>query len=78
MEWLDNWESSSSNNKMFLTQSTAQGLRVTLRSTVEIAKYLLKSCGFKYVLTGKLNQDCLEVLKSGCFAKNVIEWQVIA
>lgn len=62
MEWLDNWENfSRKNENTFLTQSTAQGLRVTLKSTVELSKYLLEHCNFKYVLTGKLNQDCLEV-----------------
>lgn len=62
MEWLDNWENfSRKNENTFLTQSTAQGLRVTLKSTVELSKYLLENCNFKYVLTGKLNQDCLEV-----------------
>lgn len=27
---------------------------------LEISEYLLNQCGFKYVLTGKLNQDLLE------------------
>lgn len=63
MKWLDNWKDSSKNDEnTFLTQFTAQGLRVTLLSTVELAIYLLEGCKFKYVLTGKLNQDCLEVL----------------
>lgn len=73
MEWLDNWENGSKNDKnTFFTQSTAQGLRVTLQSTVELAKYLLEHCKFKYVLTGKLNQDCLEVLVvSSCLSSSV-------
>ncbi|KAH7958677.1 hypothetical protein HPB49_004141 [Dermacentor silvarum] len=45
---------------MFLTQSTAEGLRVTMLSMLEISEYLLNQCGFKYVVTGKLNQDPLE------------------
>lgn len=45
----------------FLSHSTAEGLRVTLKSTIELSKYLLESCNFKYVLTRKFNQDCLEV-----------------
>jgi len=45
----------------FLTLSTAQELRVTLQSTIDLSKYLIKNCGFKYVLTGKICQDPLEV-----------------
>lgn len=45
----------------FLTQTTAEGLRVTLRSTIEMSRYLLEKCNFTYVLTGKMNQDSLEV-----------------
>lgn len=44
-----------------LSRETSEGLRVTLRSTIDLCKYLLKSCNFEYVLTSKLNQDCLEV-----------------
>ena len=45
----------------FLSRETGEGLRVTLRSVVDLSKYLLTSCNFDYVLTAKLNQDCLEV-----------------
>lgn len=45
---------------VFLTQSTAEGLRVTLKSVQELSVYLLKECRFKYVLTVKMNQDPLE------------------
>lgn len=45
---------------MFLIQLTAEGLLVTMLSMLEISEYLLNQCGFKYVLTGKLNQDLLE------------------
>ena len=45
----------------FLSTQTAEGLRVTLRSIIDLSKYLLTYCDFKYVLTVKLNQDCLEV-----------------
>lgn len=46
----------------YLTQNTAEGLRVTLKSTIELSKYLLEQCGFKYILTCKMNQDRLEVI----------------
>lgn len=45
----------------YLTQSTADGLRVTIKSTLELSKYLLEQCEFKYILTCKMNQDRLEV-----------------
>ncbi|KAL4092139.1 hypothetical protein QTP88_026695 [Uroleucon formosanum] len=61
--WLDNWETNVKKTKLsqneFLT-SPAEGLRVTIRSSIELSKYLLYDCGFSYVLTGKMNQDPLE------------------
>lgn len=48
----------------FLTNSTAQGLRVTISSTIDLSSYLLKSCGYDYVLTGKMSQDPLEVINN--------------
>ena len=45
----------------FLSWQTSESLRITLRSTIDLSKYLLTSCNFKFVLTKKLNQDCLEV-----------------
>lgn len=63
--WLNDWEQLVHDSKIspneFLTCSTAEGLRVTLRSSIELCRYLLYDCGFKYVLTGKMNQDPLEV-----------------
>lgn len=47
--------------KLFLSQSTGEGLRVTFYSVIGLAKELLTNCNFKFVLTRKLNQDCLEV-----------------
>jgi len=46
----------------FLTRETAQGLRVSLQSTMELCRYLISNFGFLYLLTGKLNQDNLEVI----------------
>jgi hypothetical protein len=60
IQWLDNWERTASPDN-FLTNSTAQGLRVTLHSVLGITKYLINFCSFIYVLTDKLNQDPLEV-----------------
>lgn len=65
MIFIDLWESNMLNNKInesdFLTKQTAEGLRVTIQSTIDLTKYLL-DIGFYYVLTNKMNQDKLEVL----------------
>lgn len=45
----------------YLTKNTSDGLRVTIKSTIELSKYLLKDCGYNYVLSSKMNQDRLEV-----------------
>jgi len=62
--WLDNWESNVTKNLIsedkFLTKNTAEGLIVTIPSTIDIINYL-HGCGFDYVLTSKINQDCVEV-----------------
>jgi len=50
----------------YLTQNTADGLRVTIKSTLELTEYLLEKCGFKFVLTSKMNQDKLEVYVRRC------------
>ncbi|EEC19815.1 hypothetical protein IscW_ISCW013927, partial [Ixodes scapularis] len=63
LHWLNTWErelvSGRISRESFLTESTAEGLRVTILSAIELSKYLLGTCGFKYVLTGKFNQDVL-------------------
>jgi len=32
----------------FLTKQTAQGLRVTITSTIDLSKYLLETCGYDH------------------------------
>ncbi|XP_072145361.1 uncharacterized protein [Dermacentor andersoni] len=63
-DWLDEWEEEVTKGEipqdLFLSRSTAEGLRVTLKSARELSIFLLKKCDFRYVLTGKLNQDPLE------------------
>ncbi|KAH9371407.1 hypothetical protein HPB48_022273 [Haemaphysalis longicornis] len=75
LQFLDSWESElrkgEITKEMFLTRSTSEGLRVTLSSTIALCEYLLSSCGFRYVLTSKMNQDPIEcffgtVRRSGC------------
>ena len=58
--FLDEWESEVNagiiSKDDFLTKDTAQGLRVTLHSTLNLIEFL-HSVGYKYVLTAKINQD---------------------
>lgn len=50
------------NNFEFITDSTCYGLKVSLKGALEICKFLFGECGFKYLMTSRLNQDNLEVL----------------
>lgn len=63
MTWLNDWELNLKNNLIkedqFLTKQTADGLRMTITSTIDIVNYLHKS-GLKYVLKSKTKQDCFE------------------
>jgi len=65
LQWLDQWEHMVEQGligeKECLTKNTAESLRITLKSTIDLVMYLLKECDFKNVLTSKLNQDSLEV-----------------
>jgi len=62
---LNTWEEYVSHaiisEKHFLTKQTAEGFQVTIQSTLDIVKYLTTTVGFPYVLTGRLNQDGIEV-----------------
>ncbi|XP_043287495.1 uncharacterized protein [Venturia canescens] len=60
-EWEEKVEKGLLSKDLFLTPQTAEGLRVTLKSTLDIVTYLTNECGFPYVLTGRINQDPLEV-----------------
>lgn len=65
LDWINSWESNLNNNDIekndFLTSNTADGLKITLKSTLDAVNYLLYEKKFAYVLTSKFNQDCLEV-----------------
>lgn len=56
---LDNHESKTNKENVlmpFLSATTPNGLRVTILSTIDLVDMLLQS-GYKFVLTGKFNQD---------------------
>ena len=61
-----NFETESFLAVPFMSATTMKAMRITIKSVIEIVETLLRDeeyAGlFKYVLTGKLNQDCLEVL----------------
>lgn len=65
LEFLNNWERNLIKKIIkdddFLTKQTSEGLRVTIKSTIDLVNYLHANCDFTYVLTNKFNQDCLEV-----------------
>lgn len=65
LDWLNSWENMLKEGQItedqFLTKSTAEGLRVSLLSSIELTNYLLSDLNFSYVLTNKMNQDPLEV-----------------
>lgn len=46
----------------FLTIETSRGLRISLKSTMDLCRYLIERFVFQYLLTGKINQDNLEVI----------------
>ena len=65
LEWLNDWEKDCKENLIsedrFLTRETASDLRITILSTLEMCTYLISKYEFKYLLTGHVNQDNLEV-----------------
>lgn len=47
----------------FVSATTLKAMRITIKSMIDLVELLLsKELGYKYVLTGKFNQDCLEVI----------------
>ena len=45
----------------FVATTTNKAFRITINSYISVIEYLLFEMNFKYVLTGKFNQDCIEV-----------------
>ncbi|KAH8036984.1 hypothetical protein HPB51_008032 [Rhipicephalus microplus] len=71
LTYLDDWETAAGSGG-FLSRSTAEGLRVTLSSTLHLLRYLTMKLNFSYMMTCRLSQDPLERLfgivrqMSGC------------
>ncbi|KAH6929222.1 hypothetical protein HPB50_025016 [Hyalomma asiaticum] len=74
LDYLNKWEDHAEKGK-FLSDSTAEGLRVTITSTLALLNYLHSELGFSYVMTSRLSQDKLESTfgivrqSSGCNAR---------
>ena len=48
-----------------MSDTSLKAMRVTLNSAIQLVEFLLEKCNYDFVLTGKLDQDCIEVFK--CF-----------
>ena len=59
MAWNDA-ELSFQTSRPFIANTTLHALRITIYSTIDLVEELFKK-GYPYVLTGKFNQDCVEV-----------------
>ncbi|KAG0416225.1 hypothetical protein HPB47_006586 [Ixodes persulcatus] len=73
LDYLNTWEASAGmQGQGFLSRSTAEGLRVTLSSTLSLLHYVTGELGYRYLLTSRLGQDPIENLfgilrqMSGC------------
>lgn len=44
----------------FISQTTLEAFRMTIRSVISLVEEMLQD-GYTFVLTGKFNQDCIEV-----------------
>lgn len=53
---------SKENAKPFLSETSLKALRVTLTSAIQLTEFLMEKCHYDFVLTGKFNQDCIEVI----------------
>ena len=65
LHWLNSWESAYIRNEIskdeMLSMDTINSLRLSLQSTIDMCTYLTENFSFQYLLSGKVNQDNLEV-----------------
>ncbi len=45
----------------FCSKTTMQALRITLNSIIGLVEFLLFESNYDFVLTAKMNQDCIDV-----------------
>ncbi|KAM7313814.1 uncharacterized protein ISCGN_003601 [Ixodes scapularis] len=71
LAYLDKWEEAAG-GQGYLSRSTAEGLRVTLSSTLSLLKYVTSELPYLYIMTSRMSQDGIERLfgivrqMSGC------------
>ncbi|XP_043478298.1 uncharacterized protein LOC122508805 isoform X2 [Leptopilina heterotoma] len=71
LAYLTKWEADAKKEGAdFMSESCCYGLKVSLRAALEICQFLVEKCNFKYLMTGRLNQDCLERFLASC--ENVV------
>ncbi|XP_058789896.1 uncharacterized protein LOC131663476 [Phymastichus coffea] len=59
--YLEKWEQKAKDENMeFIPPSTYYVLKISLKATLKICDFLVNTCGFKYLMTARLNQDSLE------------------
>ncbi len=61
LSWTEkSYQESKKQKKMFVSMTTLRGWRISILSTIEILEELFTE-NYSFVLTGKFNQDALEV-----------------
>lgn len=62
LQYLRDWKTTNeSKDFVFMSNSTYVGFEVTLRTSLEVMKFLINDCKFSFLMTARLNQDALEV-----------------
>ncbi|KAH7973684.1 hypothetical protein HPB49_003898 [Dermacentor silvarum] len=63
LDYINKWEAATGPSKRaFLSPGTAEGLRVTLKATLDLLTYLSENAGYKYLLRSRPSQDAIEKL----------------
>lgn len=58
--YIKHWESMA-DGKHFMSNNTCSGFKISLTACLEISSVLQINCGYKCVMTSRLNQDTIEV-----------------
>ncbi|XP_040073275.1 uncharacterized protein LOC120845796 [Ixodes scapularis] len=61
LAYLDKWEEAAG-GQGYLSRSAAEGLRVTLSSTLSLLKYVTSELQYRYIMTFRMSQDGIERL----------------
>lgn len=62
LDYLREWEDGAQkNNYEFLAYQTVYGSKISLKAAIGICQFLVDDHGFKYLMTGRLNPENLEI-----------------